>query len=352
MSAQVYFLKLNQPSDCLLEEAGRKIFQTFGDFFGASDRVAVKLHFGERASTTRLSPFLVKGIYAKLRPVVADAALMDCNVLYKGERSFGASHKKLALDNGFDFAPIVIADGEKGDEETIVPINGRYFKEIKLGRALENYNAILAVSHFTGHGSSGMGAAIKNIGMGLGSKAGKLAMHQSGTFGAKIDSAKCQGCGLCLMECPAHAIILENNKAVIDYRKCLNCGRCISECNFGAASWIGGSSKELQEKIAEYAWGALRGRKSFFINVLLGITARCDCVRDRQEPVMGDIGLLASNDIVAVDQASLDLAQGRGLVKLGVKLMRFTGLDPRIQINRAAELGLGQKKYRITELAG
>lgn len=342
MVLRVYFLKLRNPTGEELVEAGQRISETFKVFFGMDDKVAIKVHFGERDSKTRLNPLLVKEVYKNLKPLVRGAVLIDCNVLYKGDRSFGSSHKRLAEDNGFDFAPIVIADGEKGENEMGVEVNLKHFKKVRLGGALKDFNGILAVSHFTGHSAAGIGAAIKNVGMGLGSKAGKLEMHQA--FNLRMNSDVCRGCGKCHRECPANAITLKNQKAKINYQKCISCGRCISECPFSAIEipWGDSSSNDLQEKIAEYAFGALLGRKAFFINVLTGITARCDCARDPQVPIIEDVGILASEDIVAIDQASLDLA--------GKEIFIKPGMDPQAQIDYAARIGLGSKGYQITLL--
>ncbi len=341
--SDVYFLKIKKQDPETLGEAGEKISKIFSSFFNKNDKVAIKVHFGERGSKTYLSPILVKAIYNRLQAQVEKAVLTDCTVLYKGERSLGSSHKKLALDQGFGFAPILIADGEKGEEEIKITINQKHFKEIKVGAGIKDFNAILAISHFTGHLVAGFGAAIKNVGMGLGSKGGKMAMHQA--FRLKINPETCRGCQGCQKECSAGAIFMENNKAQIDYQKCIGCGICISICPFGAVEIPFGvvSSKELQERIAEYAFGILKEKKAFFINVWLNITPRCDCMKgDVQKPMMPDIGILASKDIVAVDQASLDLT--------GKEKFQKGEIDPSCQINYAEKLGLGERKYKLVEI--
>ncbi len=356
--AKVYFLKVKTSSDKNLITAGKKIFKVFSDFFDLKDKVAIKVHFGERDSQTYLSPVLVKAIYEELKKkvnpsitlgvdgeqnrTIKNAALVDCSVLYKGERAFASTHKKLAIEHGFGFAPISILDGEKGDEEIKIEINQKHFKKIKIGAGIKNFNAVLAISHFTGHLSAGFGGAIKNVGMGLGSKAGKLEMHQA--FKLKINPDLCQVCGICQRECPAGAIITNNGKAEIDYQKCISCGQCISICPQGAVEipFGTGSSKDLQERIAEYAFGALKGKKSFFMNVLMNITSRCDCVRGIQKPIIPNIGILASKDIVAIDKASLDL--------IGKERFESLGVDPTVQIDYAEKLGLGEKDYELIEI--
>lgn len=326
-----------------MEEAGKKITKLFEDRFRPEDKVAIKIHFGERGSKTYLSPILVKSVYDRLEEKVAKLALVDCNVLYKGERSFGTTHKKLALDNGFGFGEIIIADGEKGEKELLVEVNQKHFSKVKIGGALADFNCLLAVTHFTGHGGTGFGGALKNVGMGLGSKGGKLAMHQA--FRLIIDPEICRGCFACQRECPGKAILEKEGKAKINYEKCLGCGICISVCPYGAVQvpFGAGSSEELQERIVEYALGALKGKKSFFVNVLLNITPMCDCFRGAvQKPMVADIGILVSNDIVAIDQASVDL--------VGLENLKQNVENPLVQIEYAQKLGLGQRSYQLKEI--
>lgn len=339
---KVYFLAIKDSHQADLAAAGRKIFQVFADFFNKKDKLAIKLHFGERGSKTYQSPVLVKAIYEALKPKVNQVVLCDCNVLYKGERSRGSTHKKLAQEQGFGFAPILIVDGEKGEEEMKVKIDGKHFKEVKIGGLLKGFNAILGLAHLTGHISTGFGGALKNIGMGLGSKGGKLEMHQA--FKLTIDQQLCTGCGTCQRECPADAITLENGKAQIDFDRCIGCGRCIAACPQGAVviPFQDGRTNALQERFVEYAAGALKGRKFFLCNVLVNITQRCDCLEGAQEPMMEDIGILASSDIVAIEQASLDL--------VGKKYFERPGIDPTVQINHAKEMGLGKKTYQLVRI--
>ena len=164
--------------------------------------------------------------------------------------------------------------------------------EAKIGKGMEKFNSILAISHFKGHMATGFGGAIKNIGMGLGSKGGKMQMHQ--TFKISPNPKVCIGCGMCVKNCPAGALSLENGKAKIDYKKCIGCGFCISICPVGAIEmpWQSQTSKDLQERIVEYASAVLKGRKHFFVNVLTSITKDCDCHGSIQEPIMKDIGIL------------------------------------------------------------
>lgn len=344
--SKVYLLKTTDKTPEAMEKAGNKISKLFSDVFSADDKVAIKLHFGERGSKTYLNPNFTKGVYDSLKEKVKEAVLTDCTVLYKGNRSFASSHKKLAKDQGFGFAPIVIADGEKGREEIKIEVNQKHFKFVRLGAALKEFNCILALTHFTGHGMAGIGGALKNIGMGFGTKGGKMDMHQH--FDLEINQELCTGCGACARECAGGAITIENGKARIDKNKCLSCALCISLCPVGAVqrpfgAESAGTARDLQERIVEYALGALRGKKSYFVNVLMDVTPHCDCLSSGfREPIVKDIGILASDDIVAIDQASLDLT--------GKEHFEAADMNPSDQIDYAEKLGLGEKKYDLIEI--
>jgi len=341
--AKVYFYKISKKqSPEILSKAGKEISKIFPNFFNSKDKVAIKVHFGEKGNETYLGPDITKAVYTSLKNKVKKAALVDCTVLYKGSRSFASGHKKVAKSHGFNFAPVLILDGELGNKESVIKINKKHFKAARIGAGIKDFNAILAISHFKGHGATGFGGALKNIGMGLASKGGKMALHQA--FKIVSNGEICKGCGLCVKNCPGRAISIENEKAEINYKKCLGCGLCISICPLKAIElpWRSQNSKELQEKIVEYAFAALKNRKSLFINALVNITKNCDCMGILQKPIMKDIGILASEDIVALEKASLDLT--------GFKKFKAPDINPKVQINYAEKLGLGKKRYKLIKL--
>ncbi len=308
--------------------------------FETEDSVALKLHFGERKSDTHLDPGFVETLYKKIP--AEQKCLMDCTVLYKGDRSFADTHKEVAKDNGFNFGNIVIADGQNGTEENKISIeNGKYFEDVKIGKKLENYSSLLVVTHFTGHVANGIGGALKNVGMGLGSKGGKLEMHNA--FNLEVNKSMCTGCKTCILNCPEDAISIKNGKAEIDHEKCIGCGQCISVCPENAVKipWGDSSSIELQEKIAEYAEGALKDKKCLFITVLKDITRDCDCTNRKQEKIIEDIGVLVSEDPVAIDQAAVDLVEEKGFK---------SRIDYSRQISHAEKIGMGKREYIIEEI--
>lgn len=345
MASEVLFLKIDNNKKVDQKKTSERVFQTFADFFVPQDKIAIKIHFGEPKNTTAINPEFVKGIWKRLVLSVKDIALVDCNVLYKGKRTNKASHEKLAITKGFDFAPIDILDGQIGECENEIPVkpaNGfiaKHFKTAKIGKGLEKYGSILAISHFKGHSACGFGGTIKNIGMGFGSRAGKMAMHKA--FHLEVNAKKCLGCGLCQKECPNNAIIIENNIAKIVYEKCLGCAKCLALCpnNAFIIPWQAGV-ESIQEKIGEYALAALTGKKAIFVNVLLDITKRCDCVNESQIPFLQNIGILISKNPVAIDQASLDMAGKENFTQ-------NNSINPQIQIDYGEKIGLGQKSYTL-----
>ena len=333
--AKVYFSKK-------IEKILEKI-----DFSKLGKRVAIKLHFGEKGCVTYINPEIVKKVYKKIIDGGKDVGLVDCNVLYRGERTQASSHIKLAKEHGFDFAPIEILDGEKGDEFIEVNLKKGFVSPVRIGKRIKKYDSMIVLSHFKGHCIAGFGGAIKNIGMGLGSRAGKLQMHSD--MELHVDKRKCIGCGICIKNCNFNAIELVNKKAEINPEKCSGCAMCIAVCPEKAVKWRGSTSEELQEKIVDYADGVFRlipKEKIIFINVLENITKNCDCMGAFQQPMMDDIGILMSDDIVAVDKASLDLVNS----KSGGKFNNLHGINCDVQINYAFEKGLGKKEYEIISL--
>jgi uncharacterized protein len=309
------------------------------DFSKLGKRVAIKVHFGEKGCITYISPALVKKVYERIKSLGKEATLVECNVLYKGSRTNRADHLKTARDHGFDL-PMDILDGEFGKD--FVEING-----CKIGKGIEKYDSLLVLSHFKGHSHAGFGGALKNLGMGLGSRAGKLDMHSA--IRPSVTREKCVGCGVCVKNCNAEAIFLEVGKAKIDQEKCEGCAMCISVCENKAVAvpWGGGTPERLQKKIAEYA-GAISSRFPgvIFINVLQNITPQCDCMGTAQKPMMKDVGIVFSDDIVAIDRASLDLAN-----KLSNgQFAKINSIDKDKQIQSAAGLKLGSVDYEMVEI--
>lgn len=325
--SKVYFIKLNEIDEI------KKLLPEF------KGKIGVKVHFGEEGNITYVPAKLVKQIVQ----MVENPTLIETSVLYKSSRSLAKTHKELAIKHGFDFAPIDILDGEKGDDSLLVEINGKHFKECYLGKNLQNYDSLLVISHFKGHCESRFGGALKNLGMGLASRRGKLAQHSNVKH--HIKKEKCSSCGTCLENCPVAAIVFdENKKAEINQGKCISCSKCIAVCPTGAVRipWGTPGKEFFQERVAEYAKAASQGRNCFYINFLINITKDCDCMDKELEIITPDIGILASSDPVALDQASYDL-----VVKQYPEFANFYGES---QLKHAQELGLGSKDYELIYL--
>ena len=234
---------------------------------------------------------------------------------------------------------IDILDGELGEET--IEVQG-----CKIGKGIKRYDSLIALSHFKGHIMAGFGGAIKNIGMGLGSRAGKLDMHSE--INPSINDFLCIGCKKCAENCDVRAIEIIEGKAQIDREKCVGCAMCIAVCPQGAVSipWHGGTSKRLQDKMSEYTKAILSlfNEKVLFINVLQDITKNCDCMGREQEPIIEDIGIIAGDDIVAVEKTSLDLANKYGFENVQ------KSVDKENQIKSALKLGLGKTNYEIIKI--
>ncbi len=325
----------------------------FNKLISHKDKVAVKTHVGELNNTTHISPDLIKIVVSKIIESDADPFLTETSTLYAGQRSDAITHLLHAYKHGFTYqkvgAPFIMADGLLGNAEIEVEIPGILYKKVNIARDAVLADALVMLSHPTGHIVAGFGAAIKNLGMGLCSKKGKLQQHSS--IKPYIKEDRCTFCGKCITWCPEFAIVEKNEKAFIIEEKCTGCGECLSICKFGAVrfNWEI-QSEELQKRMAEYALGVLQNKKekSVFINVLTDMTKECDCMNIKQKPIIPDIGILASCDPVAIDQATLDLTRKRNGKDIG--RISYENLNPEIQLEHAEKIGLGLRKYKLIEI--
>ena len=310
------------------------------DYSNLGQKVAIKVHFGEAGCTTYMNPVIVKKVYQKIESLGKKATLVECNVLYKGSRTNQKDHLKTARDHGFVDMDIDILDGENG--EKFVNIDN-----CKIGAGIKKYDSIIVISHFKGHGMAGFGGAIKNVGMGLGSRAGKLDMHSN--VKPFIDTDNCIGCSICANHCDVKAITINNGKAFINNDICIGCAMCIAVCPHHAASvpWEAGTSDYLQNKIAQYAKAILSiFPNPIFINILEKITKDCDCRGSSQKQIIDDIGILYSTDILAIDQASLDLVNQLSHQKFN----KINNVDKENQLKIASKIKLGKSDYQLIKL--
>ena len=275
--------------------------------------VAIKLHFGELGNFAFLRPNYVKAVADLIRELGGKPFLTDCNTLYPGGRKNAVDHLYNAEVNGFNSVTTgcynIIADGLKGTDDIAVPVpGGEYCKEAYIGRALYDADIIVSLSHFKGHEMTGFGGAIKNIGMGGGSRAGKMQQHSDGK--PSVNPEQCRSCRKCARECGSDAISYESGKAYIDQEICKGCGRCIGACAFDAIHATNGTAADmLGRKMAEYTAAICAGKPCFHISLIMDVSPDCDCHGENDAPVLPNLGMLASFDPVALDQACVDLCQ-------------------------------------------
>ena len=306
------------------------------------DLVALKVHFGELGNTTFLRPVYVRAIVDRIRDYGGKPFLTDANTLYGGMRSNAVDHLNCAIRNGFVpevvGCPIIIADGLRGNERREIEVNLKHFKKVRVASAIAESDLLIGLSHFKGHGMTGIGGTLKNIGMGSGDRAGKQQMHAN--IKPYADE-KCIACGICAANCPVHAITVRE-RAVVDYNICIGCGECITACPQRAMRTESNQTNEtLIEKIDEYAYGVLKDKKYAFFNFLMDITPHCDCVPWSDHSVVKDIGIAASNDPIALEKASIDL--------VGEENLKFTSVNYRVFIEYGEKIGLGTSKYELIE---
>ncbi len=322
----------------------------FGSLIKQNDLVAVKMHFGETGNDTHICPEWVKPVVAGIGKAGGNPFLTDTCVLYKSSRNNGVDHARLADNHGFNVggtgAPVLIADGLLGNEEKEVAIRGRIFKKVSIAPMALDSDALIALSHVTGHMATGIGATLKNLGMGFASKKGKLRQHS--VMKPQISEKRCTGCETCVKWCPASAIKMKGGKAVIDPEMCIGCGECFTVCRFGAVKhdWRVGAA-DLQMRMTEHAAGVVEGKKekAGYMNFLTSVTKDCDCMTGHQKPIFPDIGIIAGRDPVAVDTAALRLIKER----TGKELtdLSYPGLDAWVQIRHGEEIGLGSSEYNM-----
>lgn len=368
MGAKVFFAGMRAThKESLLDKVG-KLFERsgMGELIAPKDLVGIKIHFGELGNTAYIRPQFVRRVVDKIREKGGNPFLTDANTLYVGSRSNAVDHLRTAILNGFDFAvvnaPLVIADGLTGKDYVNVPVRLKHFAEVKIGSAIYHADALIVMSHFKCHELTGFGGAIKNLGMGSGSRSGKQMMHSDVL--PEVTATECQGCARCTRWCPAGAITVsqETKKARIDHGKCIGCGECTVTCTVGAIKINWKTEPEaIQEKIVEYAAGVLQNKqgKVGYINFVLNVTPDCDCYGFSDAPVVRDIGILASLDPVALDQACADLVN-REAVLPGSRLEgreaqdKFRALWPQTvwerQLAYGEEVGLGTREYELIEV--
>lgn len=324
---------------------------------------AIKIHFGEYGNLAFLRPNYAKVVADYVKELGGKPFLTDCNTLYVGGRKNALDHMESAYENGFSpFSTgchVIIADGLKGTDEELVPVaGGEYVKEAKIGKAVMDADVFISLAHFKGHEATGFGGALKNVGMGCGSRAGKMEQHSAGKPHVNHDT--CVGCKMCTKICAHSAITITEKKATIDHSKCVGCGRCIGVCPRDAVLPASDESNDiLNKKIAEYTKAVVDGRPAFYINLVIDVSPYCDCHAENDAAIVPDVGFFASFDPVALDIACADAVNKQPAIANSLlgdhqhihEGDHFHKVSPETNwmssIDHAEKLGLGAREYEL-----
>jgi uncharacterized Fe-S center protein len=368
--SQVYFTDLRANATMNLQRKLEILMRKAGiDTIDFDKKLtAIKIHFGEPGNLAYLRPNFAATVVKYLKSKGAKPFLTDANTLYSGRRSNAVDHLRSAWENGFNplavDCPVIIADGLKGLDYDEVPLNMEYCKTAKIGKAVTDADVIISMTHFKGHELTGFGGALKNLGMGSAAVGGKMELHS--TSAPQIYAENCTGCKICVKNCAQEAITVGADKiAVIDYEKCIGCGQCVAVCQYDSAQVVWDNASELSNcKIAEYTAAVLKDKPSFHINFILDVSPDCDCWNFNDYPLVPDIGIAASFDPVALDQACVDLVIKAPLMP-GSRVYKNNGHDhsghdkftmthPNVHwesgLAHAQKIGLGERKYELIKI--
>ena len=366
--SKVYFTDFRVTKDGGLTDKLKMLMKKAGigeiDFEGKF--TAIKMHFGEDGNLSFLRPDYARAVAEVVKEFGGKPYLTDCNTLYPGCRKNALEHMSVAAKHGFNElttgCQIIIGDGLKGTDDIEVPVkNGEVCKTAMIGRGIMDCDIFISLAHFKGHEATGFGGAIKHVGMGCGSRAGKMIQHNSGK--PLVNADNCRGCKLCAKECGSDAIIYENKKARIDQDLCKGCGRCIGACNFDAIyNPNEGAMEDLGKKMAEYTQAVVQDKPSFYINMVLDVSPWCDCHAFNDAPIIPNVGMAVSFDPVALDQACSDLCNkmhpvtnsrigdnlAQGLITSGSIWKDSTPASVwDSQLIHGEKIGLGSREYEL-----
>ena len=367
MASKVYFTNLRtNPSSNLLDKMERLVRRAgIADIDFKNQFVAIKIHFGEPGNLAYIRPNYAARMVRLLRSLGAKPFLTDCNTLYSGGRSNAVDHLNAAMQNGFNpisaDCNVIIADGLKGTNYREIEIDGKYCKAPKIGAAIADADIVISMNHFKGHEQAGFGGAMKNLGMGSASVGGKLELHSASQ--PRINTDNCIGCNICVKHCAHVAIHLNNRTAELDYTKCVGCGQCVALCQHEAAvvaDWD--TSEHMNYKIDEYAKAVLKNKPNFHVSFIMNVSPECDCWNHNDAAIVPDLGIAASFDPVALDQACADMVAAAPILG-GSKLAeahphehlvgedKFHLIHPdtnwKAGLDYAEEIGLGTKEYEL-----
>lgn len=323
--------------------AVNKLLETLisSEKFSLNKYLPMKVSFGERGNKTFIPQSLMLGAIDFLKKRNINSAFIETNVLYRGERTNKEKHIALAKSHGFTALPIVIADGDIGEDYSLVEINKTHFKTCMIAKKLADESQLLVVSHFKGHQVAGFGGSIKQLAMGFASRGGKLAQHVNSI--PSINFLTCKKCWVCVKKCPVDAISQGAISAKIDKKKCIGCAACIANCPFDVIkiNWLASLTSSFSERLVEYAYAAQLNKNNLYLTYAINMTKGCDCEGHKMTPITKDLGIFVSTDPVALDKAIFDL------LKLREKKNIFHDKN---QFNYAKKIGFGSQDYILIEL--
>ena len=371
--AKVYYSDLRcRPGVSLLDKLKKLIRRAgIGEIDFDHKLVAIKMHFGEPGNLAFLRPNYAKAVADVVKELGGIPFLTDCNTLYPGRRKNALEHLDAAYENGFTplstGCQVIIGDGLRGNDDVEVPVEGaEYIQTAKIGKAIMEADVVISLSHFKGHEQTGFGGAIKNLGMGCGSRRGKMEQHAEGK--PKVKASRCVGCRKCTTQCAHDAISFDDGgKASINWNRCVGCGRCIAVCNTDAIrAGNDCAMEELGCRMAEYAKAVVDGRPQFHISLVIDVSPYCDCHGENDVPILPDVGMFASADPVALDQACADACLRQQPIPgshLDEQLRRegfcdhhdpfinsMPDTDWRVCLAHCEKIGIGSRTYELIEV--
>lgn len=348
--------------DRLLKEIGLM------NYFSPDEWIAVKTHFGSEGAHRIVRPVFLRKVVDAMKRIGAKPFVTDT------VRIMGLDYLEVANQNGINHlsvnAPVVLADGLYGTDNIMVKA-GEILGEIAVASVVYDVPGMVVCSHVKGHINAGYAGAIKNLAMGgisgyhrtCGWKCGRGAMHTIGEGELVWDAEKCELCYQCTEICPLDALVFKNDELVWEGDTCWRCGRCERVCQSESLS-MPGDDERFMRSLAEAAkavLGTFESKKVLYINFLTDIQPECDCMPVADVPVMQDIGVLVSDDLVSIEQASIDmiavsvplpasLASDKEIGKGDDILMKLHHKPYILQVEEAEKLGLGSKAYEIVEI--
>ncbi len=367
MASKVYWADFRADFRENLQQKLTRLMKTagMGEIDFDNKYVAIKMHFGEPGNLAFLRPNWAKTVADFVKERGGKPFLTDCNTLYVGGRKNGLDHLDTAMLNGFNpmttGCQVIIADGIKGNDEVEVPVEGgEYVKNAKIGRAVMDADVFISLTHFKGHESAGFGGTLKNIGMGCGSRAGKMEQHNAGK--PHVVQKHCVGCKMCTKICAHDAISVQDRKAAIDHSKCVGCGRCIAVYARNAITVnFDESHTNLSRKMSEYAKAVVDGRPCFHISLIIDVSPNCDCRAENDAAIVPNVGMFASFDPVALDMACVDAVNTQPILRGSAADIgdchdqdHFHCIHPDTDwmscLEHAEKLGLGTREYELIKI--